>query len=394
MKRILILLLLMIFPFVVFGDTRSFLEKEVRYWGIEKTISKADMDTLVSLKAKTEVAGLSQTDRVAAYRDLFSFVRKLRGAPDSPPVDRLAQMAGGWWNPESNTPQETPIAKPGEFGSVKKIGNGKTAMILIPDIGGDRTLFDSFGARNINQYTMFAVTLSGFGGTAPPARSDKLDFGTTRWWSNAEQSILNLIRTQKLDKPVLVGLQAGAYLAMKTALDHPDLVRGAVVLNGLIFGPLPGQKTNPGKEERVKIVNQWLPVELFPSPTKEQYLAYLNQGAGWICKDPQRQKAIVEITGSSNSRVWWNYYAELMSTDLSEQMKSSKVPMLVLPSIHDKESPGNSSSQMTVDQWNGFAKANPEAPIQITLMEDSRSYATEDQPEKLDHAIAAWVGKL
>lgn len=72
-------------------------------------------------------------------------------------------------------------------------------------------------------------------------------------------------------------------------------------------------------------------------------------------------------------------------------MKSLKVPMLVLPSIHDKESPGNSSSQMTVDQWKEFAKSNPQAPIQITLMEDSRAYATEDQPEKLDRAIAAWI---
>jgi pimeloyl-ACP methyl ester carboxylesterase len=221
-----------------------------------------------------------------------------------------------------------------------------------------------------------------------------LDFGNTPWWSNSEQAILNLIRSEKLQKPILIGLQSGAYLAMKTALDHPDLIRGAVVLNGLIYGPLPGQQTNPSKAERVKTVNQWLPVELFPMPTKEQYVTYLNQGAGWICKDPQRQKEIVEIIGNSNSHIWWNYYAELMTTDLSDQMKSSKIPTLVLPSIHDKESPGNSSSQMTVDQWKDFAKANPSAPIQITLIEDSRSYATEDQPEKVDRAIASWLEKL
>jgi hypothetical protein len=102
----------------------------------------------------------------------------------------------------------------------------------------------------------------------------------------------------------------------------------------------------------------------------------------------------VQIIGNSTSHTWWNYYAELMTTDLSDQMKSSKVPMLVLPSIHDKESPGNSSSQMTVEQWKDFAKANPSAPIQITLMEDSRSYATEDQPEKLDQVISAWLAQL
>ena len=393
MLRDLILLFLLLFAGeVISADAlRDYLEAQTRYWGIHEAMTATDMDKLVELKQKADRAGLTTEERTKAYEDLFQFVQKLRAIP----IGKVpSAMAAGFWSEEqSRIPSPNHVAKPGELANFTKRGTGSISMILIPDLGGDWSVFDSYMQRNQERFTLYAVTLPGFGGSAPPVRPEKLDFAKREWWNNAEAAILRLMAEQKINRPYILGHQAGAYLAMRLALNRPQLVRGAIVLNGLLYAPVAGIPQNATASERARIVNSWTPVELFPNPSESMYRGFMLQFSAWNCKNKQRQESLAVLAAKSGSHAWWNYFAELATTDLSAEIKAVKLPMLVLPSIHDPESPGFETSKVTLEQWKGLDHSTSSLPITVVPIEDCRGYATEDQPAKLDAAIRNWTAK-
>jgi pimeloyl-ACP methyl ester carboxylesterase len=205
------------------------------------------------------------------------------------------------------------------------------------------------------------------------------------------------METQKINRPLILGHQAGAYLAMKIALEHPELVRGAVVLNGLLFAPLPSMPPNATIAERVRIMNGSVPAELFPHPSDSKYLSVWLQSAAWFCKSKERQEAIARMNTKTDPIIWWNYFAELATTDLTGPIKGLKVPLLVLPSIYDAGSPDApkfESVKTALAQWNSVDASNTSLPVTVVKIEDCRTYATEDQPAKLDEAIDNWTMKI
>ncbi len=398
MKRTLILLILLLlygsgaFPNDPLHD---YLEIRIRYWDMQDKVSGNDLDQLVALKRKADQAGLSAEERTKAYTELFHFYQKLRGLPEG----RVpAQMAAAYWTEgQSPIPPPHASAKPGQLGNFIKRGSGKIPMILIPDLAADRTVFESFMERNKTRFTFYAVTLPGFGGTNPPPDADKRDYGAMKWWNNTSAAILYLMETQKINRPLILGHQAGAYLAMKIALEHPELVRGAVVLNGLLFAPLPAMPPNATIAERVRIMNGSVPAELFPHPSDSKYLSVWLQSAAWFCKSKERQEAIARMITKTDPIIWWNYFAELATTDLTGPIKGLKVPLLVLPSIYDAGSPDApkfESVKTALAQWNSVDASNTSLPVTVVKIEDCRTYATEDQPAKLDEAIDNWTMKI
>lgn len=394
MKRTLMAVVILLFNVVAFGadPLRDYMQAQTKYWGIDQTISKEDFDKLVDLKQKADLPGLTIEQRTQRYTDLFQFVQKVRGLP----VTKVpaAMAASNWTEGVAPVPPATISAKPGQIGNFKKQGTGKIPMILIPDLGADWSVYESFMQRNNSQFTFYAVTLPGFGGTVPPPARNKLDFGAMKWWNNAETALLDFIAQQRIDHPILLGHQAGSYLAMKLAIEKPQLVRGAIVLNGLLYAEFPGLEKTATHEQRVAIANSWTPVELFPTPSQEKYRSVIEQGQGYFCKNKEQQAKFAELASKDKPSTWWNYFAELATTNLSNDIKTLKVPMLVLPSVHDSESPGFQNNKVALDQWSPLDHSVSSLPITVVKMEDCRAYATEDQPQKLDEAIRNWTSKL
>ena len=370
------------------NNLRVYLEKQTHYWGINAT--KADVDQLLELKEKAEAPGLTIQDRTKAYTDLFQFVQKLRGIPQGKVPGELA--AGFWSEGSAPFTSDPASGKPGVFEKVSKQGTGKIPVVLIPDMGADASIFDAFMQRNKATFTFYAVTLPGFGGTLAPPPHSVIDFGKLQWWNNAETAVEHLIAKEKINRPLLIGHQAGAYLAMQTALNHPELTRGVVVLNGLLWAPVQSIPATSTVAERVHIVNGLTPTEIFPHPSKAAYLDFMMKGAIWFCKDQKRQKEIAEIMSQPDQRVWWNYFADLATTNLSEPLKNLKVPMLVVPSVYDSGLQGYEMyNKIAMDQWSPLERSKSSLPIDVVPLQDCRAYATEDCPVKLDEAVNHWI---
>src|SRR6266498_2813423 len=55
----------------------------------------------------------------------------------------------------------------GSLGHVRKVGEGGKIMLLIPGLGFGDVVWSEFMERHRADYTMFAITLPGFGNTPP-----------------------------------------------------------------------------------------------------------------------------------------------------------------------------------------------------------------------------------
>lgn len=359
------------------------------YLGVK--VTKEDQARLETLQEKAQAPGLTAEQRSAAYSDLFSAMWKLQGI-DAPKgrLDFLVQTAVSWSCPENKAAPVSRPTPPNTFAHVEKRGSGKQTMVLIPDAGFDWKVYESFMQRNAGFYTMYAVTLPGFGGTPSIARFDHRNYAQKRLWGNAEEALVRLMKSKKMQKPLLVGVQAGAYLAMRTALDHPDSVGGVVVLNGLLSSPM-NSRQDPKRQasiaEREAMSASFLPIELFPLPSPVCYAHFLDTYSSIYSKDPDRVKALVQDESQSDARIAWDYTAELLTTDLTGEIENLKVPLLAIPSVPDAKSPLAAGPNPGPDQWKGVKSPL----VTVVTFEDTRAYATEDNPEKLDETIRKFV---
>jgi len=366
----------------------------IDYLDLKGKVPENEIIKLSEMKTHAESSNLTNEERKNAYKELFENMAHAQGAnPPSGRVDFLVQTAVSMTCPGETAQKPSVTAKPGELAGVIKRGSGKIPVILIPDIGFDGTVFETFMKRNAPNYRMYSITLPGFAGTPFLPGFEHRDYTQKRLWKNAEEAVLNLIHREKLKNVVLVGHQAGAYLAMRIALDHPESLNAVVVLNGLLYAPMMTSNDPSGKlnvEDRTRLMKLFLPIELFPRPSQQCYLKYLEGYATYFCKNPERGKALTENMSKSDSHIAWDYTAELFSTDLTEEIQEIRVPLLVIPSVPDPDLPSAAMMFPGMAQW----KEVNFPLLKLVPFENTRAFVTEDSPEKLDKTILDFLGGL
>ncbi len=71
----------------------------------------------------------------------------------------------------------TPGYRTSELGAIPtfvKLGRGKQTLILLPGLGFDASVFKDFMETNKKEYTMYAITIPGFGNTPRLPRCPQL----------------------------------------------------------------------------------------------------------------------------------------------------------------------------------------------------------------------------
>jgi len=83
------------------------------------------------------------------------------------------------------------------------------------------------------------------------------------------------------------------------------------------------------------------------------------------------------------------YTFELLSTDLTAQLKTLAVPMLAMGSWHDEGSPVQSPP--SISQWEEMKLLYPKIPLTLVAFDDTRAYISADAPEEFDRALADFL---
>lgn len=279
------------------------------------------------------------------------------------------------------TAAEIPFAP---LGHIEKRGTGPVPVVLVPGWGCDWTVFESFMDRNAEKYTMYAVTLPGFGGTASPLLPDGTPTSDDIWLRNAEAAVVKLVEERKLDKPLLIGHSLGGHLAFRLAGHKPEHFRGAISLDGMIAFPLGGPMKFP-KEQRQMIVEQMARPQL-EAMSEDDWDQMSETMMSSMITNQDRAKVIGDRVKGVPATVRCRYLLELLASDPSDEIKELKIPVLAIAAF-DEQEPG------VGDQLRAFWQEMIEGldKVQVVFFEGAKHFITEDAPAELDEAVGLFV---
>jgi len=280
---------------------------------------------------------------------------------------------------------KTPMAQVplAPLGHVEVRGTGPIAMVLIPGLACDWTVFDTFMTRNAQKYTMYAVTLPGFGGSLPPA-DPRTPPTADAWLINAELAVLKMIDERNLDRPIIVGHSMGAHLAYRLAARHPDKFRGAISIEGLTWVPLQDlSKGNVTTDVRKGMVEGQLGGR-FRKRTDAEWKKQAAESTPQFSKNAESGERIAKMMSTVPAPVVNRYFLEHVAGDLTGEVAQIKIPTLAIIAISDQEDalrPKLAQRSMRLGQI-------ADAPaITAVVFDDTRIMVMDDRPEDLDKVI-------
>lgn len=285
---------------------------------------------------------------------------------------------------------------------INKIGRGDQTLILVSGMYSGAQSFESFIARNKSRYQIYVVTPPGVNGTpARPMPAAGTSFAEMTWTRRLEQDILNLIRREKLTKPVILAESHPASIAvMDLALDHPDQLGGVIIsgTNLLQFFPSPKDKTRKllaTPDERAAMVDESWADKWFKYVTAETWESNDMRPEMLASDEATGQKARQEIEAAPLA-IKIRYLCEFWASDVTTRFDRLRVPVLALIAGFDQKflsAPENLFTKMVyVDSWETIVPKNPH--LELVRIPDARLLILQDQPAAADDAITKFIERV
>ena len=262
--------------------------------------------------------------------------------------------------------------------------------------------FDSFIARNQTQYKFFLLTPPGINGT--PARAMPAagtSFAELSWTHSLERDVLDLIRKEKLNKPVIVAeRQPAAQAALELASENPAQIGGIVLVgtNLVQFFSAPKdptRKTPIAYSDRGGFVDESWAAKWFKYVTPETWKnGDLRQQL--LSNDPARAQRAWEELEATPLEVKIRYLCEFWASDVTRDFEKVQVPLLALvPGFDEKflADPANGFAKPAfLDSWETLVPKHPQ--LELVKIPNARMLVLDDQPTAADEAISAFVKKI
>jgi len=294
----------------------------------------------------------------------------------------LAQTPGG-----SVHPKPLSVTTVGTL-RVERYGQGSPAMIFIPGLACGSWVWDGTVPTFASAHAVYVVTMAGFDGLPAPS-GPPVD--------GADASLLQLITSEKLDRPIVVGHSLGGYLALRFGTEHAALVRAVISVDGTPVLPQLSQST---PDDRATIAAGV--VAQMRSATPEQFAAVERQTIATMVTDPANAARVAALTAKSDPQAVAAYTSDLLRADLRPELAKLTVPTLELApvptvpaSFEGPQAATESMADREVSYGQFYRSLFPGAPnLSIVTIPNSRHFIMVDQPQALDDAMAKFVATL
>ncbi len=284
----------------------------------------------------------------------------------------------------------------GTLGRVRRVGQGPRTMLLIPGLGFGDDVWAEFMEHHQAEYTMYAITLPGFGGTSPlPMPPAGSPFAQTPWTRSAIQAIEALLDRERIGRVTIVAHWAlASQIALRLALDHPDRVVAVVLIGGVLksyYDGTPAMMTWT-LEQRGRyadgMAQRWFRTVTRRTWDDNNYMSYD------YAVNPRRGLFLWREAQAPSLPVWIRYLLEFYSMDLAAELRDLRVPVLVVrPGFDDPAyyvEPGrNYMRSLCHDSWRGAAEASDR--VEMVTVGGSRLFVMHDQPDELDRVIGGFL---
>jgi pimeloyl-ACP methyl ester carboxylesterase len=296
-------------------------------------------------------------------------------------------------------PLEYKCSVMGAIPEYSKAGNGSPSLIVIPGLGFDKSIFGDFIKANQRQYTIYCITIPGYGNTQAPALPPVgTSFGEQSWNKSILEGIKMLISQEKIRKPIIVGhFVQGTQLALRMAIDFPELVSGVIILGGpakfiLISN---GKPVEYPLASTVNYIDKITAPNWFKSISKSDYdngnyLPEIYSLDSGIANSLWKQSASVPLPVAVHS------LCEFLASDITLEAEKIKCPVLVLrPAFNDKVLRKTINNYLVPQFINAWDKVkNTNALFQITDIPNASTCLWKDNPKYVNKQINIFIKSI
>ncbi|MBD5633826.1 MAG: alpha/beta hydrolase, partial [Candidatus Eremiobacteraeota bacterium] len=202
---------------------------------------------------------------------------------------------------------------------VEKYAGGSPAMVFVPGLSCGSWVWDGAVKAYAGKHAVYVVTLAGFDGLPAPT-GPALD--------GADASLLQLVTSAKLDRPIIVGHSLGGFLALRFGTEHAALVRGIVSVDGTPVFPTFVQSTPEQRATAADGIAASIRAE-----TPDQYTAAQKQTLATMVTDPANVAKVAALSSKSDPKAVAAYASDLLRADLRPQLPKMTVPVLELAPV-------------------------------------------------------------
>lgn len=200
---------------------------------------------------------------------------------------------------------------------VVKSGKGKQSIVFIPGFASSGDVWSETKANFEKEFTCYTLTMAGFAGVQPQTNAS---------FKNWETAIVNYIRANAIEKPIIVGHSMGGGLAMAIASDYPELISKIVVVDAL---PCLSALRDPSfrsqqNNDCTTMNNQMLAM------SKEDFLQMQKRNMAMLMADASKQDEAISWSMKSDRKTFSEMYCDFSNTDLRDKIGAIKCPSLIL----------------------------------------------------------------
>ena len=281
-----------------------------------------------------------------------------------------------------------------EWGTVpvQHLGSGKQVLLLLPGWGFDGSVFRDFIQAHLADYSMYLLTLPGYGDTrAYPMPPEGTSYGEGTWMRGVEQGILHLLDSEHLEHPVLVAhFAVSGHIALQLAVEHPDRFQRVVLVGAPALFRNPPPYDTLDLTGRIRSVDRYLAPRWFKTVTLDTWRNG-NFPAGVYSCDSLRGRDLFEQANSAPLPVQIRYLCETWAADF-DSYAGVRVPVLaLLPSFPPAllANPMNLYLPWYTEEWLKLAGRNPN--IRPVRVDGAGCNIMQDQPERFGRLLADFL---
>lgn len=263
---------------------------------------------------------------------------------------------------------------------VERRGTGEPALLLIPCGACGWWAFDGFMERNADRYTMFAVTLPGYGATPDPGLP--VDTDGAPWHDNAVAQLSRLLDDEGVDDVVVVGHSFGSTIALELAAARPDVVTGVVNLDGGITSHRSWFPDDPAERLRAAAELMAYNVETYADPETWRRFNLPT------ILDPDRRLLYHGMFMGTSRTAVFQYWRENLLVDLNPILQGLSMPLLDVQVVSPTAADPEGTRRSYEDQ---MADVGPSDRLHTVWVYETFHQILEHRPEVVDEMVAAFV---
>jgi pimeloyl-ACP methyl ester carboxylesterase len=266
--------------------------------------------------------------------------------------------------------------------AVERHGSGGVPMILVPGLSSGAWAWQDFVRRDKGEHTIYVVTLPGFDGRAAV---------TGPVFEQARSALRQLIVSRALSRPVIVGHNVGATLAIALAETDSTLLRAVVAIDGLPVMPgseqtPPAMRSQMAAAIKARMGGPGLEPAAFAA-SQRQYM----RGIGVL--DLPMADELAKLSARSDPRAVLDIMGEVLEQDLRAGLPKIGVPVLLIAPFFEADAVQRGLTREMVKGYYASLMAGTPA-LTVTTIAPARHFVMFDQPAELAQAIGQFVAPL